>query len=636
MSESRPVYAARRQRTVVAFLAFLAVVAALLSVLGQASSARADGGAASVAGTVTDASTSAPLPGVSVQITSDDFSYFDSTTTAADGTYSLSTIPAGNYTLQFVPVSGSNYVQQCWLHDPCFDNNQTYFAVADGAQLTGYDAALQPGGTMTGTVVAAATPTTGIANVTVNLQSDDGNNASGTTDADGNFTITGIPADDYQIEFEPAAGNYLDQWWNNQPSEATAQYVTVGSNATVNNIDAALARGGVIAGTVTDANGPVRGVRVTAEGPGSQLGSATTNAAGTYRISALPAAKYTVEFTAPKADNDALQFWNDANTPATAALIAVDGNTTTGVNATLAAAASITGRILAPGTPNAGVAGADVSIYPAAGGQNIASATTNANGVYHVFGLPAGSYSVSVVPPYQAPMAPEWWGGTFIQTGAKTLTLTAGQALTHISQRLIVGSVISGTIYAGDTSTPEPFAQIAVYASDQLIGSLNAPPFVASTDSDGNYALPNLGPGKYTLFIGSEDQNFVSQWWNGKPTQSKATTLTVRRNVDVPDVDATLALAVITPGTPTISGRPKVGNTLTAHTGVWHPKGMRFSYQWLRNGSPIPHATASTYVPTEADLGGTLSVAVTGEIPNFESQGKTATATSAATVAVTN
>ena len=44
MSESRPVYAAHRQRTVVAFFAVLAVVAALLSVLGQASSARADGG----------------------------------------------------------------------------------------------------------------------------------------------------------------------------------------------------------------------------------------------------------------------------------------------------------------------------------------------------------------------------------------------------------------------------------------------------------------------------------------------------------------------------------------------------------------------------------------------------------------
>ncbi|HEX4442112.1 MAG TPA: carboxypeptidase regulatory-like domain-containing protein [Galbitalea sp.] len=636
MSESRPVYAANRRRTFVALLAVLAVVVALLSVFGRASSARADGGTASVAGTVTDASESLPLADVSVQITSDDYTYFDSTTTADDGTYSLSTIPAGNYTLQFIPAGGSNYVQQCWQNDSCLDQNQTYFAVVDGAQLTGYDAALQPGGTMTGTVVTANSPTTGIANVSVNLQADDGNNAGGTTDANGNFTITGIPADDYQVDFQPGVGNFIGQWWDNQPTETTAQYVTVGSNATVNNINAALASGGIITGTVTDANGPVRGVRVTAFGPDSTLGDGKTNAAGKYRISALTAGSYTVEFIPPKADNDALQYWNDANTPATATPITVNGTTTTGVNATLVAGASVTGRVLAPGTPNTGVADADVSIYPAAGGQNIASALTNANGVYHVTGLPAGSYSVSIVPSFGAGVAPEWWGGTFIQTGAKTLTLTTGQALTHVNQRLIVGSVISGTIYAGDTSTPEPFADIQVFASDQLVGSLNAPPFEASTDGSGNYTLPNLGPGKYTLFIGSEDQNYVSQWWNGKASQAKGTALTVHRNIDVSGVDATLALAVITPGTPTISGRAKVGDTLTAHKGSWQPRGLIFSYQWLRNGSPIAHATASTYVPTSLDVGATIAVAVTGEIANFQSQGKTDTVTSAATAAITN
>jgi hypothetical protein len=77
-----------------------------------------------------------------------------------------------------------------------------------------------------------------------------------------------------------------------------------------------------------------------------------------------------------------------------------------------------------------------------------------------------------------------------------------------------------------------------------------------------------------------------------------------------------------------------VGSTLTAHTGGWQPKGLVFTYQWLRNGTTIAHATASSYLLTSADLGASISVSVTGSIPNFESQGKTVTATSEPTAPI--
>jgi len=76
----------------------------------------------------------------------------------------------------------------------------------------------------------------------------------------------------------------------------------------------------------------------------------------------------------------------------------------------------------------------------------------------------------------------------------------------------------------------------------------------------------------------------------------------------------TVAAAPVTvvPGTPTISGTPRVGSVLTANTGTWSPSGLSFTYQWVRNGAVIAGATARTYTAVAADAGATVSVRVTG------------------------
>jgi hypothetical protein len=55
---------------------------------------------------------------------------------------------------------------------------------------------------------------------------------------------------------------------------------------------------------------------------------------------------------------------------------------------------------------------------------------------------------------------------------------------------------------------------------------------------------------------------------------------------------------------PTISGTAQVGQTLTATTGIWTHNPTSFTYQWNRAGGAISGATASTYVPVAADVGG--------------------------------
>ena len=86
---------------------------------------------------------------------------------------------------------------------------------------------------------------------------------------------------------------------------------------------------------------------------------------------------------------------------------------------------------------------------------------------------------------------------------------------------------------------------------------------------------------------------------------------------------------------PTISGTPKVGQTMTADPGSWSGNPTSFAYQWQRCDADVAAcsnlvgATSKTYVVPLADLGYRLRVVVTAH----NAKG-TATATSAITTVV--
>jgi hypothetical protein len=346
-----------------------------------------------------------------------------------------------------------------------------------------------------------------------------------------------------------------------------------------------------------------------------------------------------VSFEAPDGTNYGTQYWQNANAPATATLVPVsDGASTTGIDAVMTPGATIKGTVYAPGTPKVALKHVLVNVFSADGGEALLqSDVTNKQGKYSVKNLSPGSYSIEFEPERDANAAVEWWGGSFIQTGAKTVTVTSGQTVTHVNQHLIAGSTVSGTVVdSGSPEAPDGNVTVVLWQSDQTVGEQDTPPFEAQTDASGNYSFSNIGPGTYTVDFAAGEATFVGQWWKDKRSQAKATPLVVKRNHPVSGIDATLAPAVITPGIPTISGHARVGATLTAKTGSWKPKSILFSFQWLRNGVVIPGEINSTYVPTSVDLGDRISVAITGEIPANESQGDTDTVTSSATAPITN
>ncbi len=74
--------------------------------------------------------------------------------------------------------------------------------------------------------------------------------------------------------------------------------------------------------------------------------------------------------------------------------------------------------------------------------------------------------------------------------------------------------------------------------------------------------------------------------------------------------------------TPSVTGRAKIGSTLTASSAAWTPAAATLTYQWRRSGENISGATSSTYVIQPVDGGSEITVAVTASRTGYVSATK--------------
>jgi hypothetical protein len=83
----------------------------------------------------------------------------------------------------------------------------------------------------------------------------------------------------------------------------------------------------------------------------------------------------------------------------------------------------------------------------------------------------------------------------------------------------------------------------------------------------------------------------------------------------------------LTSAQPRVTGRAKVGRTLTAVPGAWGPGFVTFAYQWFRGEKAVRGATAATYRPKKKDRGKSLHVVVIGSEPGFVTVTRTSPST---------
>ncbi|WP_345751974.1 CHAP domain-containing protein [Microbacterium rhizophilus] len=88
---------------------------------------------------------------------------------------------------------------------------------------------------------------------------------------------------------------------------------------------------------------------------------------------------------------------------------------------------------------------------------------------------------------------------------------------------------------------------------------------------------------------------------------------------------------VIAGPVPAVAGTLRAGSMLALNAGTWAPMGVKVTYQWLRNGRPIPGATGRTYRLATADVAKVITARVTGTAPGLRTLVRTSTATAVVT-----
>ena len=565
-----------------------------------------DFGLGYIEGTVRDDG-GAPIPGVSVDLYGEPFDWNVSRPliyTDATGHFRIGYAP-GPYTVRFnLATPERDYLE--WTPDANFVgeiyHNGEVLQVASGATLSGIDGQLTPGGTITGTVTDASGNPLLLAGVWA-YAGDGVSAASNLTDANGHYSLNRLRTGNYAVRFRD--GNpYATEWYNNDAASFTAAMpVAVVAGATTDGIDAALGTRGIIAGRVTNDSGdPIIGVQVTAYDPaGIALNASTTDSNGYYGIGRLPTGSFKVLFNAATATtgNFVSEYYADQRYLSDGTDVEVTaGETTAGVDAVLALAGTISGRVTVAG--GAGLSSVGVHAFDV--DSDLAfSATTDELGNYTIKNVPAANYKVRFRP-LTGTWAVEWSDDKSNFTEAAVIAVSAGGTVTGIDAELSDASVtVTGRVTNGSGAG---VAGIEVIAWDT--GRLSAYS-AGMTDGEGYYSIPRL-PTCQTKILFNADRaylNYANEYYNDKAEYGTADAVTLTVGETPPSIDAVLAarpaLTVTTEWLPAGELAVGYGWELTA-------SGGRTLYHWSLESGSLPDGLT---VNGRGEISGTPTMAGT-------------------------
>ena len=242
-------------------------------------------------------------------------------------------------------------------------------------------------------IAGSGAPAAGIP-VAVYTNTDDTLVARTLTGSGGDYSFSSATVVDgtYRIRFGDT------DWWHGAGDWDHATHVTL-TAASPTSINDTLP-GGAVTGIVTASAQPIPGARVQAyeataglTNNNTPVATTTTLSNGRYTFGALPAGSYTVRVTA---SGYTTRYYDRAGAPRDSTFTVTAGQTTSGIDVTLAAESTITGT-LTNGTT--GVAGIIVVADDATTGQRLllTTATTASDGTFTLHGLDNVPYTLEFI-----------------------------------------------------------------------------------------------------------------------------------------------------------------------------------------------------------------------------------------------
>jgi 5-hydroxyisourate hydrolase-like protein (transthyretin family) len=539
-----------------------------------------------VTGTVID-SLHSGIAGVAVDVLDSNGNVLGSANTAPDGSYTVFGLGTGADKVEFF---GGSYATEYYNSKPSFATANS-ISVTAGVTTPNINATMVVAGRIAGKVMSGSTP---IAGATVIALSSPGNSVAGstTTAIDGSYTLGGLPAGSYHVQF--SAPGFVMQFYDSRSTLSAADAVAVTAGGTTPGVNATMSPAGQITGTVTDGTNSLQNVEIDLYGSGGGLVDTTCTAAnGTYTLSNEPTGSYHVGFDASGKQlcgpsNYLAQYYDGKPTLALADAVTVAaGSTTSGIDATMSPAGEITGTVTDGTSPTQNV---EITVYDSMGSPVGVSVCTAADGTYAIVGLATGTYHVGFNTVGDracggSDYLPQYFSNQTSATTATPVLVTAGSISSTVNATMQPGGHITGTVTDG--TNPLRNIEVSLYTS---VGSPVGSP--VCTAADGTYTFVGLPTGTYNVgFNTAADaacgtSNYVAQFYGHDPVSVTAPSSTT-------SIDATMSV-----------GAQISGQVTDASTGVGAPS---ISVELFNSGGSSPITSTSTDVNGNYTLGGLSS-----------------------------
>jgi hypothetical protein len=389
----------------------------------------------SISGTVSDTESPAePVNGATVSYTGTGTSTGRGTIpTSSGGTYTFNGVPPGTYS---VSVSDTGFTS------PSAQN----VTVVANTPLTGVDFTLTANSGISGTVTDSSHNPIPMATITYTGTGSSTGSGSIPTSS-GSYSFSGVPPGTFTVS--ASAPGY---------STPAAQKVTVPANGTAT-ANFTLTQVGTISGTVTaNGGGGLDGATVTYTGPGGTGTTNTSDTAGEYQLTDVPAGSYSV--TASYAGYAPETF-----------TVTVNGNTVTQP------------FVLTAGTDGS-IAGTVIDVQTS---QPIAGASVSDGIDPSVLTDGSGNYVIENVAPNTDTVTASMSGYV---TGTTSVTVSSS-ANTQQNFSLAEDGGITGTVT--DANTHAAISGAVVTCTCQGTGT--------TTNTSGDYTFTQIAPGSYTLTV---------------------------------------------------------------------------------------------------------------------------------------
>ncbi len=427
-------------------------------------------------------------------------------TTDASGNYSIPSLSAGVYRLHFVYLGAGGFQSKYWASS-FFINGSTSITFPAGVSLTGQSVTLLAPQSIVGHVYLGTTATSagaGEVSITPSYYAADAGawvalpGAATTTDASGNYSITGLNSATYSLVFAYLPSlSYFGQ--------TPANLVIGSASSTTRNVT--LARAFAYSGHVNlgSASRPasVGEVRATLTPVGVGLtSSALTNSLGDFTITSVAAGNYTLTLHYVGTGD-----FPDFTSPTTLSITADQF----GFTATLAEGNSISGNVTdSSGDP---LAGATIVAEgsPEDPEPSYFYATTDASGNYSFKDLPDDTYLVQFS---KVGYSPYWWGSAtnfYVYPDRGHIEAHGGGAhdgvdgVLYIDSTLFVvasGSYLNSAVFASGAVTGQ--LQVFDEESGEWVDSyliFPLQPFPDSPGGGGFFELTGVAPASYRVAV---------------------------------------------------------------------------------------------------------------------------------------